>query len=210
MKPLPEKRWWKLISLIIGVALPTFIATSCLAVRVPEVPLNIDQFGRTAYLELTKKLIFKKDINGCVVYIYSERTGFSGKTIELVNTEQLETIVEQAINDFPEFVSRRHGLIIPKKETKYLVIVLASKEYFRYLEILKGHPVNAFTQARDENLFKGIYFKVSSSQFDITVRKSTIRHEIFHWIAFKYGLDDFFLHDAASGQGDAYDFGGPR
>ena len=207
MKPSPEKNWNKLTCLIISIVLLTFVATSFLfvnlAVRAPAVILKIDWFNRIAYLELTKKLVFKKDIKGCVVYLYSERVSFSGKTIELANTEQLETIVGQAINDFPGFVSERHGLIIPKKEVKYLVMTLASEEHFRSYEILRGGPVNAFIMSGGH--LKRIYFKASSLQFDITEHKSTIRHEIFHWIAFEYGLNYFLPHDIYSG--DAHDFG---
>ncbi len=203
MKLLPEKNWLRLICLVISTVLLTFVATSCLAVRAPIVPLNIDHYGRAAYLELTKKLIFKKDMSGCVVYIYSERINFRGKTIELVNTEQLETVIKQAINDFPTFVLKRHGLIIPKKRIKYLVMILASEEYFSSYEISnKRGSVGAIT--KDGKLSKRMYFKVYSSQFDITTHKSIIRHEIFHWIAFEYGIDGFLPHD--NPHGDAYDF----
>ena len=160
----------------------------------------------TLYLELTKKLILKTETENSIIFVYSERLDLlRDTTIELANADQIKLIAREAIDDFPIFMSRRHGLNMPKPEIKQIVIILASPEYFKATETALNSEVMAYTHNPSISYWgKRIYIKTVYPRIDAILREETIRHEIFHWLAFEYGINQYLPHDQPNG--DAYEF----
>ncbi len=159
-------------------------------------------YYRFLYLDLTKKLVAQQTVNGNKVYIYSDR--FDGRLVKLFGDVYIYPIVKESYDDFEKFVTKNHGLKMPHKtKISPLVITFVSSPVYdnrRLSDIRERDTSNAFTNIAK----KGIYIEGMDGEFDFgkfdfakSKNKSTLRHEIFHFLSLEYGLYEFLPHSDA-------------
>lgn len=194
---LPRKKG---VVFLITIFLLGFLSGSAalfiLAVNNPE-KINYEIYRyKFAYLRLTRKLITTKDIDGDRVSIYSERSG--GKTVELINFDKLETIVRKAYEDFPVFITGKYGILMPPPEyNRYdsLSITFVREETYSSYNNIDGSKSHGLAYRNE------IYLRSMNFKYRIATNERLIRHEVFHYLANKYGMAKFLPHPGA------YEFG---
>lgn len=204
MKVLSKPGQRRIFSIVISVSLLTLICVTY--VRAPSIFWNIDFYLRFGCLDLAKKVVLEKKVDECTVRLYSTKS--DGKIIRIANTQALDQIIKETFEDFPEFIQKHYHRTIPKdKKVKNLSIVVVAKGNFYSYDKLQGGPVGAATLTTQGTKFWGkllpfkrIYFSDDNGEFDILTNKETIRHEIFHWMEYEYGLENIIVHN------DVYDF----
>ncbi len=199
MTLLPKTRKRRLFSLVTGI---TLILSVAYTVVFQPMWIRFSNYSlHFAYLEVTKKLISEGMAGDCRVYLYGEDS--NGQTAEVKNLELLAPTIAEAFSDFPDFVVKRHKINLPKVKIDYLKITLVTEKtydsYRRTSETLDRLDSNAF------NYKHNIYIESKEQKFDILLDKTILRHEVFHFLSYKYGLyndsNSFLPHS------DAYEFG---
>ncbi|MBI2058107.1 MAG: hypothetical protein HYT63_03990 [Candidatus Yanofskybacteria bacterium] len=204
MKLLPEPGWCRKTCLILTTIFLTFLATSSFWLYVtsnkPEVILDLNHEINFFYLEIAKKFVLEKTVNGNSIYFYSD--SFNGKPIEIINEVYLYPILKEAYDDFEEFVAKKHNLKKPArtKRGKVKVIFVRGKIYQTRDLARKEAMSDAFTQIFSRKIYIRIETE-KNGKYDIVKEKNTLRHEIFHVLSGEYSLWELAPHD------DAYEFG---
>ncbi|HEY4484477.1 MAG: hypothetical protein A3I24_03665 [Candidatus Harrisonbacteria bacterium RIFCSPLOWO2_02_FULL_41_13b] len=204
MKLLPEPGWLRKTCLTTVTILLTFLATSSVwlyvTINKPEFILGINYRINFFYIEITKKFVLEKTINGNSIYFYSD--SFNGKPIEIVNEVYIYPILKKAFDDFENFVAQTHKLKKPdKRQRKRIKITFIRPEIYQVRDLAYQQPKSsAFAEVFSRKIFieiptekKGIY--------NILEEKNTLRHEIFHILSGEYNFFELAPHD------DAYEFG---
>ena len=191
----------KRICLTLGglfLAVIIFASGVILTIRLPETVMEIYYRCSFFHLDITKKLICEKIINGNSVKFYSDR--FEGRPAKLLNEVYLYPILKEAYDEFENFLAGRHGLKkLDKKFRNSLTVTLVTKD--RYAWRVLAHK--NYSDAHTEFFTKKIYI-CSDKEFDVLKNKDILRHEVFHFLTSEYFLWELTPHK------DAYDFGNLR
>ena len=180
------------------LAVIIFVSGAILAIRLPEAAVETYYRFSFFYLNMTKKLICEKIVNGNSVKFYSD--SFEGKPAKLLNEVYLYLILKRAYDEFENFVAQKHNLKKPgKKFRSLLTITLVTRDRYAWRDMAHKNASDAYTELST----KKIYIS-SDKEFDVLKNRDTLRHEVFHFLTNEYLLWELVPHE------DAYDFGSLR
>lgn len=122
------------------------------------------------------------------------------KKIEITDTEQLGIILKEAYKDYDLFLKKYYPEIffghleISNKKSETLDFIFVSSTTYEALDrISQQHNSSAAYLI----FFNTVYFKTYDSMYRVSEMRTTIRHEIFHYLNNYFGLTTEFEETAA-------------
>ncbi|MBI2676387.1 MAG: hypothetical protein HYX21_00320 [Candidatus Yanofskybacteria bacterium] len=200
MKLLPEPGWRRTAVLILITILLTLSSIICLyaylLVNEPQIILRLNYETSFLYLNLTKKFILEKTVNGNSICFYSD--SFDGKPIKIINKDSLSSVLKKACDDFENFIAQKHKLEKPgKKQRKRIRIIFVRPEIYKTFNLIRqGSQSEAFAQIFLRKIFIRIETE-KNGKYDILEEENTLRHEIFHILSGEYNLSELLPHHDA-------------
>lgn len=185
-----RKSYW--LGLLLAIALALYYhETVILAVKVGY------KFGK---LHWTKKFVAELKIYNNSIEVYAEPV--NGKSLKILDIEKLQPIIKKAFNDYTVFLEKHYLEILdnyPLKNLNYpsksrLTIIFVTPDTYKYQSMIRYKESSGHVGFVDPNT---IYLKTYGGNYSIGGMKTTIRHEIFHYLNNYYGLASEFEETAA-------------
>lgn len=153
------------------------------------------KFGR---LYFTKELVAKLQVVDTSIYVYAEPV--NGRSLKFVDMENLQPIIKKSYNDYFTVIENKYPEILevyPEAARTYpgtenLTLVFVSPDTYESLNKIRKRDSSGYI-----GFFRTIYFKTYGNNHQINAMKSTIRHEIFHYLNNGHGITAEFEEVAA-------------
>ena len=172
---------------------------AALAIHYRQAGLDIINLGyKFGRLYLTKELVAEFKVINDAIFVYTEPV--SGRSLKLLNLDQLQPIIQKSYNDYLTVMENSYPEILedyPKVARTYpkkgnLTIIFVSPDTYESLNKIRGRDSSGYV-----GFLNTIYLKTYGSNYQINTMKSTIRHEIFHYLNNYHGLTTGFEETAA-------------
>lgn len=187
IKMTARRIFWLLLLLIVASAIP-YRQTGFDAVNFSY------KFSR---LHWTKQKVLEVRTESDTIRIYTESYPHP---VSLIEAEQLGVICRESYRDYYFFLAAHYPEIFygrpdgwRKKSENLNFIFLSGITYEAMDRIMKRHDTAAVYLI----FFNTIYFKAQENSHKIKEARTTIRHEIFHYLNAYYGLTEEFEEAAA-------------
>lgn len=152
------------------------------------------KFGR---LYFKKELVARLEVHGSQVYVYAEKV--NGRHLKILDLENLGPILKKSFNDYEVFLQAKYPeIIMDNPEARYyprqqkLFIIFVSLDTYESLSKIRGRESSGYV-----GFLNTIYLKTYGDNYSLRAMKTTIRHEIFHYLNNYYGLTREFEEAAA-------------
>ncbi len=175
------------------------LLTLALAIHYRQVGWDVANLGyRFGQLYLNKEFVAKLDVHGTYVFVYAEQ--IRGKHLKILDIENLQPIIKKAFNDHETFIAQKYPEILianPEAAQGYpknskLSIIFVSRSTYQSLNKVVGKESSGYI-----GFLNTIYLDTYGNNYSIKGMKTTIRHEIFHYLNNYYELAAEFEETAA-------------